>query len=137
MSQKLLNNPNLDSKQESLEAEALLSRSQDPEIYQLKEPIERLMLLYGDKYSLQILDLLIAEGPLRFVALEKRITGISPRTLSQRLKHLERHGMLKRHQYPSIPPKVEYEPTEKAVALRPMIDGMKNWADTWFPYCPA
>jgi DNA-binding HxlR family transcriptional regulator len=120
-----------------LDSEALLSRSEDPEIYQLQSAMERLMVLYGDKYSLQILDLLVTEGNLRFVALESKIPGISPRTLSQRLKHLERYGLIKRHQYPSIPPKVEYEPTEKALALRPIIESMRNWADTWFPYCPA
>lgn len=141
MSQKLLNKSQASVAEQAALIEkarlAALNDSQDPDVYQIEPPIERIMMLFGDKYSLQILDLLLEHGQLRFVALESQVTGISPRTLSQRLKHLERYGLIKRHQYPSIPPRVEYEVTEKTLALLPIIDSFRNWADTWFPYCPA
>jgi DNA-binding HxlR family transcriptional regulator len=117
------------------------SREQLTDLYQgeahrIEAPLERLMMLFGDKYSLMIIDILSQNESLRFVALEAQVTGISPRTLSQRLKHLERYGLLKRIQYPSIPPRVDYELTEKAKALAPVIEDMKSWADIWFPHCP-
>ena len=117
------------------------SREQLTDLYQgeahrIEAPLERLMMLFGDKYSLMIIDILSQNESLRFVALEAQVTGISPRTLSQRLKHLERYGLLKRIQHPTIPPRVDYELTEKARALAPVIEDMKNWADIWFPHCP-
>lgn len=118
------------------------TREQLTELYQgdvhrVESSVERLMMLFGDKYSLMILNILMQEGAMRFVALESEVTGISPRTLSQRLKHLERYGLVKRIQYPSIPPRVDYELTEKSKALAPALEDMKNWADIWFPHCPA
>ena len=95
--------------------------------------IDKLMMLFGDKYSFYIVDLLANNGAMRFVALEAQIAGISPRTLSQRLKHLEQFGLIKRHQYATIPPRVDYELTEKATSLKPMLDELKVWVETWFP----
>ena len=61
----------------------------------------------------------LAEGSSRFCELERSLQGISPRTLSLRLRALEEEGIVERHTYPEVPPRVEYALTEKGEALVP------------------
>jgi DNA-binding HxlR family transcriptional regulator len=114
-----------------------LNRLINDEIHQLESPVERAMALVGDKYSFQIIQILSQFGRQRFVELEAQVTGISPRTLSARLKHLERYGLINRHQFPTIPPRVEYELTDKGQAMKPILDSIESWANEWFPYMPT
>ncbi|MFN7311304.1 MAG: winged helix-turn-helix transcriptional regulator [Vampirovibrionales bacterium] len=90
--------------------------------------LENALRLVGDKYSLQIIYLLLKHEAQRFVELENAIQGISPRTLSARLKHLEFHGLITRKAYPTIPPKVEYRATEKGQALMTTITSLAEWS---------
>ena len=90
-------------------------------------PLERSLYLVGDKYSLQIISLLIDHETQRFVELEAAIQGISPRTLSARLKHLESHGLIVRKAYATIPPKVEYRVTPFGYALSGVIEHLGAW----------
>src|SRR5712692_9242773 len=62
-----------------------------------------------------------SEGPRRFSELEHSCAGISPRTLSERLRALEEEGILGRHSYAESPPRVEYDLTRKGLALLPII----------------
>ena len=89
--------------------------------------LEKSLRVVGDKYSLQILNLLLQNEAQRFVQLEATIQGISPRTLSARLKHLEAHGLLSRKAYATIPPKVEYRITEKGLAITPIVVSLSQW----------
>lgn len=89
--------------------------------------LEKALQVVGDKYSLQILNLLLRNEAQRFVQLEATIQGISPRTLSARLKHLEAHGLLSRKAYATIPPKVEYRITERGMAITPIVVGLTEW----------
>jgi DNA-binding HxlR family transcriptional regulator len=89
--------------------------------------LEKSLRVVGDKYSLQILNLLLQSEAQRFVQLEATIQGISPRTLSARLKHLEAHGLLSRKAYATIPPKVEYRITEKGRAITPIVVSLSQW----------
>ena len=73
----------------------------------------------------------LAEGSCRFCELERSLTGISPRTLSLRLRSLEECGIVTRRTYPEIPPRVEYELTEKGRALVPVIEQMRAWGQKW------
>ncbi len=114
-----------------------LNRLINDEIHQLESPVERAMALVGDKYSFQIIQILSQFGQQRFVELESQVSGISPRTLSARLKHLERYGLISRHQFPTIPPRVEYELTEKGHAMKPILEAIEVWANNWFPYHPS
>ncbi len=113
-----------------------LNRLINPELYQVVSPIERAMELIGDKYSFQIIYLLYQKDCQRFVEIEEQINGISPRTLSARLKHLEKYGLISRQQYPTIPPRVEYELTDKGQDLAATLNALEIWADKWFPYTP-
>jgi DNA-binding HxlR family transcriptional regulator len=73
----------------------------------------------------------LAEGSSRFCELERQLTGISPRTLSLRLRALEEEGIVERQTYPEVPPRVEYALTEKGLALLPIIDGMRAYGERW------
>jgi DNA-binding HxlR family transcriptional regulator len=73
----------------------------------------------------------LAEGPRRFCALERSLDGISPRTLSLRLRALEDCGVVARRTYPEVPPRVEYGLTEKGKALVPLIDDMRTYGERW------
>ena len=73
----------------------------------------------------------LSEGPRRFSQLEHSCAGISPRTLSERLRQLEQEGIVVRRSYPESPPRVEYELTEKGVDLLPIIAEMRRFGHAW------
>ena len=73
----------------------------------------------------------LAEGTARFCELERSLAGISPRTLSLRLRALEEEGIVARHTFPEVPPRVEYALTEKGRALIPIIESMRAYGRSW------
>jgi DNA-binding HxlR family transcriptional regulator len=73
----------------------------------------------------------LAEGRSRFCELERSLTGISPRTLSLRLRLLEDEGIVERHTYPEVPPRVEYALTDKGMALLPIVEDMRDYGERW------
>jgi DNA-binding HxlR family transcriptional regulator len=73
----------------------------------------------------------LAEQSRRFCELERSLEGISPRTLSLRLRALEGHDIVERHTYPEVPPRVEYALTEKGRALVPLIEDMRDYGRRW------
>ena len=77
----------------------------------------------------------LSEGPRRFSQLEHSCAGISPRTLSERLRALEDEGIVERRSYAESPPRVEYELTQKGRALLPIIDAMREFGHDWLTSC--
>jgi DNA-binding HxlR family transcriptional regulator len=73
----------------------------------------------------------LSEGARRFSELEHSCPGISPRTLSERLRALEQEGIVVRRSYAESPPRVEYELTEKGEGLLPIIDEMRRYGHAW------
>ena len=73
----------------------------------------------------------LADQNRRFCELERSLEGISPRTLSLRLRALEEHGIVERRTYPEVPPRVEYALTEKGRALVPIIEDMRAYGKRW------
>ena len=73
----------------------------------------------------------LSEGPRRFSELERACPGISPRTLSERLRVLEHEGLIERKSYSESPPRVDYELTSKGQALLPIIDAMREFGHEW------
>jgi DNA-binding HxlR family transcriptional regulator len=73
----------------------------------------------------------LAEGSARFCELERSLEGISPRTLSLRLRALEEEGIVERHTYPEVPPRVEYALTAKGKALVPLVEDMRSYGMRW------
>jgi DNA-binding HxlR family transcriptional regulator len=73
----------------------------------------------------------LAEGHSRFCELERSLAGISPRTLSLRLRALEEEGIVERHTFGEVPPRVEYALTPKGLALLPIIEDMRSYGSRW------
>src|SRR5688572_1518586 len=73
----------------------------------------------------------LAGGCSRFCELERSLQGISPRTLSLRLRALEAEGIVERRTYPEVPPRVEYKLTPKGEALVPLIEQMRSYGRDW------
>jgi DNA-binding HxlR family transcriptional regulator len=73
----------------------------------------------------------LAEQRSRFCELERSLEGISPRTLSLRLRALEEEGIVGRETFPEVPPRVEYTLTEKGRALVPIIESMRAYGIEW------
>ena len=73
----------------------------------------------------------LAEGRSRFCELERSLLGISPRTLSLRLRALEEEGIVERQTFPEVPPRVEDVLTDKGRALAPLIEDMRTYGLEW------
>lgn len=93
-------------------------------------PIARTVSLIGDRWTpLIVRDL--AAGCLRFGELQRSLSGISPKTLSDRLRRLEDAEVIRRACYAEMPPRVEYSLTEKGHALLAVVESMRDFGDTW------
>jgi DNA-binding HxlR family transcriptional regulator len=92
-------------------------------------PIGSLFAMLGQPHMLRVLHAFLAEdsGPLRFGEIQ-RVLDLSPRTLSARLSSLVEAGLLMRRRFSEIPPRVEYEATEKARELAQLFREMEGWA---------
>jgi DNA-binding HxlR family transcriptional regulator len=73
----------------------------------------------------------LAAGTSRFCELERSLAGISPRTLSLRLRALEEEGIVERHTFSEVPPRVDYALTEKGLALLPIVEDMRAFGEEW------
>lgn len=80
----------------------------------------------GDRWSVQIVYAL-SRGTMRFNEL-KRELGISQRVLSESLRDLERDGLIARHHYATIPPRVEYDLTDLGRTFQEPVMAMAKWA---------
>ncbi|MET8703030.1 helix-turn-helix domain-containing protein [Kitasatospora sp. NPDC004723] len=85
-----------------------------------------LTLLNGPWATLIVRELL--HGPHRFNQLREALPGISPHTLTSRLRQFERHGIVTRTTFAEIPPRVEYELTPLGEGLRDVLEAMGAWA---------
>lgn len=83
----------------------------------------------GGKWKMLILYLLAENQPVRFNDMKRRIGAITFKTLSSQLKELEADGMVKRKEYPQIPPKVEYSLTPKGESLLPLLEQLCEWGE--------
>jgi DNA-binding HxlR family transcriptional regulator len=95
-------------------------------------PTGEILAMLGDKWSVAILGN-VANGRIRFSELENRIDGISQRMLTLTLRSLERDGLVARFVTPSIPPRVEYELTERGSGLREPLFLLHAWATQHVP----
>jgi DNA-binding HxlR family transcriptional regulator len=79
----------------------------------------------------------LAAGCSRFCELERSLAGISPRTLSLRLRALEEEGIVERQTFAEVPPRVEYALTDKGRALVPLIEDMRSYGREWLGCDPG
>ena len=89
------------------------------------------MQIIGNKWTALILRDLTT-GPKRFCELEKSVGGINPRTLSQRLDDLEEYGIITRQSFAEVPPRTQYELTDKGTDLIPVLKQMAAWGEKHF-----
>ncbi len=69
----------------------------------------------------------LLKGTKRYSQLQKSVSGISQKMLTQSLRQMQDDGIVQRHSYPVIPPKVEYSLTEMGESMRPIINSMHEW----------
>jgi DNA-binding HxlR family transcriptional regulator len=93
-------------------------------------PVLKTADIISGKWTLLILRDL-SDGINRFSALERSLMGISPKTLSERLKGLEKAGIITRKSYAEVPPRVEYSLTDMGRDLIPLIDHMRDYGSKW------
>ena len=82
----------------------------------------------ADKWTVLIVGRLAA-GTQRFGELRRDISGISPKVLTQKLRELERDGILTRQIYATIPPRVDYNLTSLGRTLIELVGAMRTWAE--------
>ena len=90
--------------------------------------LQRTLNTIGGKWKLPILCSLLSNGSSRYNELLKNIRGISNTMLSKTLKELEEDGLLERSEYLEVPIRVEYDLTDKARQLRPILGDLIQWA---------
>lgn len=93
-------------------------------------PVLATAQIVSGKWTLLVLRDL-AEGTRRFTELQRSLAGISPRTLSLRLRVLEEEGVVVRREYPEMPPRVEYALTAKGLDLLPIVEAMRDYGSRW------
>jgi DNA-binding HxlR family transcriptional regulator len=91
-------------------------------------PISPVVDILFSRWTTPILWTLNEYGRQRFVQLERRITTITPKVLTQRLRQLERDGLVVRTYHPEVPPRVEYEISELGRSLAPLFATLAGWS---------
>ncbi len=91
-------------------------------------PVRDILCRFGDKWSILVLVTLHANGVMRFSDIYKTIADVSQRMLTVTLRSLEADGLIARKVYAEVPPRVEYDLTERGVSLMPHIEGLVEWS---------
>lgn len=89
-------------------------------------PVSRALVALDGKWTILIVRDLLS-GTKRFGELRKSLVGISPKTLTDRLRGLEEHGLVERRIYAEVPPRVEYSLTESGRTLEPVLVALSRW----------
>ena len=93
-------------------------------------PVETTLSLIGDKWKVLILRDLMP-GTKRFGELKKSIGSVSQKVLTAQLRDMENNGLVTRTVYPEVPPRVEYSLTALGRSLKPILDAMWNWGESY------
>ncbi|WP_207122791.1 winged helix-turn-helix transcriptional regulator [Actinocatenispora comari] len=96
-------------------------------------PISPVVDIVFSRWTTPILWTLHAFGRQRFVELSRRIGTITPKVLTQRLRQLERDGLVVRTYHPEVPPRVEYEISPLGRSLAPLFAQLADWASDHLP----
>ena len=91
-------------------------------------PAETALEFLSGKWRPMIIYWLL-QGTRRFNQLQRELGAITHRTLSKTLKEMEADGLVQRHDYGEIPPRVDYALTAKGESLKPVLDAMHVWAE--------
>ncbi|MEV4238106.1 MULTISPECIES: helix-turn-helix domain-containing protein [unclassified Nocardia] len=101
---------------------------QQYDAYVAECPTRQLLDRISDKWVSLILNAL-TDGPLRYAEINRVISGVSPKMLTQTLRTLERDGLLERRITAEVPVRVDYELTALGHSLQPVMRAIKTWAE--------
>ncbi len=93
-------------------------------------PVATTVALIGSKWKLLIIRNLL-QRPWRFNELKRDLTGISQKVLTDSLRSMEEDGLITRTVYPEVPPRVEYALSDLGQTLKPILDSMVEWGNTY------
>lgn len=93
-------------------------------------PVEITMGLIGDKWKILIIRDLLT-GTKRFGELRKSLNGISQKVLTNNLRDMEKSGLVHREVFAEVPPRVEYSLTDTGWSLKPVLDSMVQWGNSY------
>lgn len=93
-------------------------------------PVEITMGLIGEKWKVLIIRDLLT-GTKRFGELKKSLNGITQKVLTNNLREMEASGLVNRKVYAEVPPRVEYSLTETGWSLKPILDSMVVWGNSY------
>lgn len=96
-------------------------------------PITPVVDMVFSRWTTPILWVLHEVGVQRFVELERRLGPITPKVLTQRLRQLERDGLVVRRYHAEVPPRVEYEITDLGRSLASVFAALGEWSSTYMP----
>jgi DNA-binding HxlR family transcriptional regulator len=94
-------------------------------------PVARALSVVGERWTLLIIRDLLRFGARRFQDFEESLAGVSPNTLSSRLKRLDEAGVIARRFYAQHPPRAEYVLTEKGRDLAAVVLALKSWGEKY------
>lgn len=106
-----------------------LASNRDITEAELACPIVPVVEIVFSRWTTPILWTLNQYGRMRFGELNDRVGTITPKVLTQRLRQLERDGLVRRTYYPEMPPRVEYEISELGTTLAPLFMSLVSWSD--------
>lgn len=109
--------------------ERLLEKVRTYNAWDARCPSRRLLNLIADKWTPLVL-VTLASGPKYYSEIQREVTGISHKMISQTLRSLEKQRFVSRKVYPTVPPRVEYALTPVAETLIPTLLELINWAET-------
>ncbi len=101
----------------------------EPEVFIANCPTQQVLETIADKWSVIIIYALSKTETRRYSELQRLIGGISQKMLTQTLRKLERDGLVDRHVYPVVPPKVEYSLTPLGKTLTELLKAICKWAE--------
>ena len=93
-------------------------------------PVATTVQLIGSKWKLLIIRNLM-QRPWRFNELRRDLEGISQKVLTDSLRSMEEDGIITRTVYPEVPPRVEYALSELGESMRPIIEDMAAWCESY------
>lgn len=100
----------------------------------LRCPLEFALEFFSGRWKSRILCLLYSENSVRYNDIKKALDSVSDTVLANTLKELIGHGLIERHQFPEIPPRVEYSLTEKGRSLIPFLRNICRWSGQYHDF---
>lgn len=96
-------------------------------------PVYNTFRIIGKKFTLLIIRDMMYKGQTRFNHLLNSVEGINPKSLSIRLREMEKEGLIKRQIHHDVPVRIEYVLTEKGQGLKPLLEQMAEYSMTFYP----